>query len=447
MTQAGESHPNRMWVTRLAPTSSVHLDTASPPAVFQDAVARLGVDPVRWAVEISYDVVRRIIKEVPALGGGAAAIETLRRGNEATTLRALYSLAGGAMVATTTEEATLDSVRELVHRGVPLEHVLQGVRVGHGATTEAFLRACAELVDAEAALGEVTAVSRELFAYVDDVSDMMIHTYLDEHEVWSTSAAAARAETVRSLLTDFEAVNVGDASHALGYDLHRTHQAVVVWSDSPNSSPTLQAAAAEILRTLGAVTTLMIPGAAGWLSAWGTVPLNTSKNSRDWTPSIEAILSRRQLHAAFGAPGEGVSGFCRTYREAESAERHERVRRNAGQPPRQISDWADVAAVALLSSDLTASAEFVQRELGELAQRNPAMQALRETLFNYLDAERGVAEVARRLHVAKGTVTYRVRRAQEIMDREIGDRRIALQFALTLVDELGDAVLQPDQKS
>ena len=114
---------------------------------------------MRWAVEISYDVVRRIIEEVPALGGGTAAIETLRRGNEATTLRALFALAGGAVVATTTEEATLNSVRDLVHRGVPLEHVLQGVRVGHGATTEAFLRACAELVDAEAALGEVTAVS------------------------------------------------------------------------------------------------------------------------------------------------------------------------------------------------------------------------------------------------------------------------------------------------
>ncbi|GAA0895318.1 MULTISPECIES: hypothetical protein [Streptomyces violaceusniger group] len=94
-------------------------------------------------------VLRRIVGEVPVLGDSPAAVEMLRRGNEATTLRALFTLAEGPAAAPPTDEAILEGIREFVHRALPLERVLHGVRVGHAATTEAFLRACAELVGPE----------------------------------------------------------------------------------------------------------------------------------------------------------------------------------------------------------------------------------------------------------------------------------------------------------
>ena len=390
----------------------------SPAATVDDAVARLGEDPVRWMVEVSSAVVERIVSEVPVLGGTAAAVETLRRGNEAITLRALFTLAEGTTAAVTADEATLHSIREFVHGGVALERVLQGVRVGHAATADAFLRACAELVEPEAATAEVTAISRELFSYVDDLTDAMIGTYMAEHEVWSTTAAAARTDTVRSLLSDAAGLNVSDASRTLGYDLRRTHEAVVVWSDSTSGSPRLQAAAIQLLQARGAATTLAVPGAAGRLSAWGSVTPDSPRH--DAWDSIEEALSRHQLHAALGTPADGVVGFRRSHREAERAERHERLRREVGLFPRRVTAYADVAAVALLSTDLKAAAEFVRRELGGLADRSAPMEVLRSTLYHYLDAERGLAEVARRLHVAKGTVTYRVRRAREVLGHDLG---------------------------
>ena len=231
----------------------------------------------------------------------------------------------------------MEGVREFVHQHIPLDDVLRGVRIGHAATTEAFLRACAELVDPEVAVEEVTAVSRELFSYVDELSDTMITTYLVEHEVWSTSAAAARADVVRSLLLDDATVDVAEASRALGYDLARTHEAVTVWSDSPDSGAKLQATALKVLRARGATTTLV----------------------------------------------------------------------------------------------------------GALAVRSEPMEALRTTLYHYLDAERSLVDVAGRLFVAKGTVTYRVKRAQELLGHDLDDRRFALYSALALAEELGDTVLQP----
>ncbi|SED29849.1 PucR family transcriptional regulator [Streptomyces melanosporofaciens] len=443
MTETGGPRPRRAWIARLGPRGEVDVDrAASPYAVVEDAVARVGADPVRWAIELNSVVVRRIVDEVPALGGSPAAVELLRRGNEATTLRALFTLVEGSAAAPPTDEAILEGIREFVHRAVPLERVLHGVRVGHAATTEAFLRACAELVDPEVAVDEVTAISRELFSYVDDLSDTMIRAYLVEHEVWSTSAAAARADIVRSLLSDATTTDIGEASRVLGYDLRRTHEAVVVWSDTSNGSSTLQAAATEALRARGATTTLVIPVASGRLWAWGTVPSDGTRRPGSWE-SIADALSRQQTQAAFGAPGGGVEGFRRSHREALRGERVERLRREAGRMPRHATAYADVAAIALLATDLDAAGDFVRRELGGLATRSASMEALRTTLYHYIGAERSLVDVARRLHVARGTVTYRVKRAQEVLGHGLDDRLFTLHTALALAEELGDAVLLP----
>lgn len=438
-----ETDRRRAWVTRLSPHGAVDVDSAaSPHPDIEDAVARVGAGPVRWAVELSSVVVERILEEVPALGGSPAAVEMLRRGNEAITLQALLALVEGPAAAPAASETTLQGVREFVRRTVPLERVLQGVRVGHAATTEAFLRACADLADPDRVVDEVTAVSRELFSYVGDVSDTMIRTYLAEHEVWSTSAAAARANTVRSLLGDPTATDVDEASRALRYDLRRTHQAVLAWSDSPEGGSTLQATAVEVLRTRGATTTLVVPVASGRLWAWGTVAADGTRPTGSWA-ALAATLSRQQAHAAFGTPAAGVAGFRRSYREAERAETIELLRREGGRAPRRASAYADVAAIALLATDLDAAGEFVRRELGAIAARSTAMEVLRTTLHHYLDADRSLVDVARRLHVAKGTVTYRVKRAQELLGHDLHDRRSALRTALALAEELGDAVLLP----
>jgi DNA-binding PucR family transcriptional regulator len=149
------------------------------------------------------------------------------------------------------------------------------------------------------------------------------------------------------------------------------------------------------------------------------------------------------MRAAFGNPADGVAGFRRSHREAEHGERLERLRRKAGQVPRHATAYADVAVVALLATDLHAAGEFVRRELGGLAVRSGPMKALRTTLYHYLEAERSLLDVARRLHVARGTVTYRVKRAQAVLGHNLNERRFAVLTALALAEELGDAVLLP----
>jgi sugar diacid utilization regulator len=52
------------------------------------------------------------------------------------------------------------------------------------------------------------------------------------------------------------------------------------------------------------------------------------------------------------------------------------------------------------------------------------------------DAERSVAAVARTLHIAKNTVLYRVRKAERLRGRPLGEDRLRLHAALHLISAM-----------
>ena len=56
--------------------------------------------------------------------------------------------------------------------------------------------------------------------------------------------------------------------------------------------------------------------------------------------------------------------------------------------------------------------------------------ALRATLKSYLDNERSLAASAAQLHIAKNTVLYRVRKAEQLLGRPLHQDRLRLSVAL-----------------
>jgi hypothetical protein len=423
MSRPPTTAPGREWLAALAPAGAVTLEQAAgSPATIGDAVARIGERPVCWAVEIGREIAARIIREIPAFGGGDAPFEVLRQGTEAAMVRALLLLADPACGLTAEIEESLEGTREHVRRGIPLDLVLRGIRLGHADITRSFLQACERAGRVE----EMAAVSEELFEFVDGFADSMAREFLSEYDRWTTSAAAARAQTVTAVLAG-ESLDVAAASRVLGYDLTRAHLGLTAWTDHPLSGSALQLAATDLLRSRGATATLVVPLGTGRLWAWGTVA----------GPGGPAPTLPDDVRVAFGLPGSGVAGFRRTHEEAVRAQR---LRTLGGDVRPGCSDYGDVAVAALLAGDLTGAREFVHRELGALVE--PTAEDLRATLLAYLEAERSVASVSAGLHIARGTVTYRVRRAEQILGRDVGMRRLALHTALLLAAELGPAVLE-----
>ncbi len=81
--------------------------------------------------------------------------------------------------------------------------------------------------------------------------------------------------------------------------------------------------------------------------------------------------------------------------------------------------YAQVELVSLLASDLPRAREFVATQLGPLAAADEPSQRLRETLRAFLAAGGRSMRAAKELYVHQNTVTYRVKRAEELLGRRV----------------------------
>ncbi|MER6346595.1 PucR family transcriptional regulator [Streptomyces sp. NPDC001595] len=430
-----DDHGPSRWVHRLAPVPGD--DAPATPAGTASGIAeatdRLGPAPVAWAVQVGHHLARVIIDTVPELGGGDAPFETLRMGTEAATLHALMLLADPSTEAAVPEES-LRGDREFARRRIPLDKVLRGIRVAHAALTRSLMTGCQELVPPGELAREFRRVSELLFGYMDTFSSHMTAEYLAEHDRWTTSGAAAREETVRLLLAG-EPVRQDTAAQVLDHSLEGRQLAVIAWCDTLRAEATsdLQAAAAELLHRRGCSSALVVPVGGTTVWAWG------SPHTHQSAPRRSEQTFPADLRFACGSVREGLAGFRQSHEDARHAQRVGRLNpRGTG----QLVDHQDVEMAALLSTDLPALRRFVSDELGALAADTPHADRLRETVRRYLRHERSLTVAAAQLHVARNTVTYRVKRAQELLGHDLAARLPELMAALEAARVLGPAVLR-----
>ena len=98
--------------------------------------------------------------------------------------------------------------------------------------------------------------------------------------------------------------------------------------------------------------------------------------------------------------------------------------------------FPSVSLLATLSQDSSRVGRFVARELGELAADDPNTRELRRTLRAYLETHNAQA-TASQLVVARNTVAYRLRRAEELRGMRTDERQLELWVALLLVEMMG----------
>lgn len=427
------------WLYRLAlPAGHEELKPASSAATVAEATACLGPGPVAWAVALGHAMAESITEEVPELGGGQGPFETLRMGTESSTLRALLLLAEPAGHPPITDEA-LQGDRDFVRRGISLDKVLRGIRLGHADMAHAMMGACEVLAPAGTRAEHMRRVSDTLFRFIDGFSSRMSEEYLAEHDRWVTSRAAARGEAVRAVLAG-EPVDVEAAGRTLGYPLAREHLAICVWCDPASTADTsdLQQAAVDFLRHQGRTATLVVPTGRTDLWAWGSgAAAPAADRDEDVPPRHDDV------RIACGSARSGVAGFRQSHEEALRAARVARL--NPVCATGSVVAYRDVQVVALLGHDLSAAREFVQDELGPLADDTAPAEQLRETLRHYLQGERSLITAAEQMHVARNTVTYRVKRAQQLLGHDLTERRLEVHTALTAAHVLGATVLRPDR--
>ncbi|WP_345410084.1 PucR family transcriptional regulator [Actinomycetospora chlora] len=341
--------------------------------------------------------------------------------------------------------AAMEYARRLAQREVPVNALVRAYRVGQSHLMEwAFAEATRRPGhDAAAASQKIVLVVMD---YVDHVTQQVVAEYEAERERWRRGRHALRLARVRDVLAGR---TPGDADErlavesTLSYRFAPVHLGLVVWTDDPPGDPAvdpglaaLERVALDLAAALDAVgRPLVVPWDAG--SVWVWLPRrDDAVPPRD---VLERAVARHgpAVHVATGAPLSGLDGFRTTHDQARRA-RDLALAAGTGAPAVTLFD--EVGAVALLCADREGARAWVRRVLGPLADDDPGVARLRETLRVFLATGGSLATTARRLQVHRNTVKYRVGRAEEVRGRPVttaeGDR-LDVELALLAAAWLG----------
>lgn len=321
--------------------------------------------------------------------------------------------------------AAAEYARRFAQHGLSLEALIRAYRLGEhmfGQWVLASLQRGPHR-DTGNILDAVAALSRRTNRYIDRVIEGLIDIYETERRRWNTRMGADLAARIRMVL-ETDPLSDSAASELLGLPVAGWHRAAVLWSPGPadvSADDAVLQVGARLLHEAGGRPPLTVLVDSRTLWAWHSGPT---------VPPLDLDLLERRLpghlRLAFGAPGAGLEGFrgslteaVRTRSVVETAEK---------QPP--VTTFDDVAVAALLTDRTDDLRRWAGRVLSGLNSDAPGVDQLRETVRVYLASGGSYTQAAARLHLHKNTVHYRVRKAEELRGRPLGDDRLQVEVAL-----------------
>ncbi len=335
----------------------------------------------------------------------------------------------------------LEHARRLAQRGVPVNALVRGYRLGHSVALQLVLAEIRSAqLEPDLSLSVLGTMSELMFGYIDEMSQQVSTVYQAERERWLESRNAVRALRVRDILAD-ESLDVDAMTTAIRYPLRRTHAGIVVWY--PDSAGDRLAAAEGFVKQLA--ETLPVHGAPLFVPAdsttgWAWLPLPSGAGG-DVVEQIRAcaLTADDKPWVAIGDPLPGVEGFRRSHQQALAAHTlavaSGSVRVSAARDP-------GLSAAALLGAEnLSAARTWVAEVLGPLACATESDGRLRDTLRVFLRTGSSFKAAGEQLHFHVNTMKYRVQRAIERRGRPIADDRLDVEIALLLCQWYGAAVL------
>jgi PucR C-terminal helix-turn-helix domain/GGDEF-like domain len=408
--------------------------------VVADLVAEVATAVSRRAAEVSQDVCKLILREIPQLDDDRPVVALLASSvdsNVGTCLQILRHQIDLTMVRA--PASAVEYARRLAQRGTPLTALLRAYRLGHTCFSDWLLRELATRTeDPETITAVVQTTSALVAGYIDQVSEEMVAAYATERENWLRNCSAARAARVRDLLSG-QRVDVAAAEATLGYRLRQHHVGVVCWTDASavtaDNLTRLERAISHIAaQTAAGADPVFVPRDES--TAWAWLPLGI--RDRFDAAAAGACLDG-DLHVAFGDVVTGAAGFRLSHEQALAA----RAVALAGGAPPPVVSYAEVAPVAMMLGSPGLLRAWVLAVLGGLATDDEQHARLRETLLVFLDAGGSYKATAERLVLHKNSVQYRIRRATESLGRPVGDHRHDVELALQASRWLGSSVLTP----
>jgi DNA-binding PucR family transcriptional regulator len=340
--------------------------------------------------------------------------------------------------------AALEYARRLAQRGTPVFDLIRAYDLGQAAMLDFGFQECTRQVDDAALLGEMMRrLLKVVFEFVTRVTRQLVVVYQEERDRWLLNRSAARSAKVLELLGEnhvpADPAWVDAAEAVIGYRLRGTHAGMIAWhtGSADDVLPVLEAVATAVLgRVRNQGRPLFVPRDEA--SAWVWLPLAGGVSIE--RAHVDAVLAGTGsgVRLAMGDPAAGVEGFRDTHQQAL---RVQALALAAGEHCDRVLTFREVGTMALLTTDLNAARLWVVSTLGPLSGGDENCGRLRDTLRVFLASGGSYTAAAAELTMHKNSVQYRVRKAQELLPRELGANRLDVELALNLCHRLGAAVL------
>src|SRR5690348_4818161 len=261
--------------------------------------------------------------------------------------------------------------------------------------------------------------------------------------------ASLRTEALDALLTGTYAGESAMRSRAaqLGYDLARPH--AVLWVDLaphdpaasgvlglPAAHPAAARLADELTNGIGAWARARGPHVTALLALDRPVP----HAGGDTLDRLKTLLVRVLGDGSASGDAAWIAGMGEPATSPAQVHRSSTEARDAARlgyallGPRRVVRPAELGIYRLLLAlrDAGELAPFVQRTLEPLLADTRNGDALIDTLDAFFACNGNLSEAARRLHLHRNSLIYRLNRARELLGRDLDDAdlRLALQLAI-----------------
>jgi DNA-binding PucR family transcriptional regulator len=410
------------------------------PAV-AELVADVAAAVSRRAAAVSEDVNEVILREIPELRDDKSILSLLTssvHSNIGTCLQVMQHQID--LSAVQAPAAALEYARRRAQRGTPLPALLRAYRLGHTRFADWLFKELAQQTnDPQMITAATLDMSRIVAGYVDQTSEEIVAAYTRERENWLRNRSTARAARIRDLLSG-ERINVNATEATLGYRLRQYHVGVVCWTNDTvaavDNITRLEHAISHIAGKAACSDPVFLPRDVS--TAWAWLPLGI-RDTFDAAAASTAGLDD-DIHVAFGDAARGTTGFRLTHRQAIAAQA---VALAAGAPPPRAVTFGEVAPVAMMLGSADLLRAWVLATLAGLAADDEHHARLRETLLVFLQSGGSYKATAEQLMMHKNTVQYRIRKAEELLGRPLGENRHDVELALRASRWLGSSVLEP----
>lgn len=314
--------------------------------------------------------------------------------------------------AATVPPTVITAARVAARAGIPLDAILRRYSAGNAFVVDILVEEAEEAGIAGADLRRLLHRQVTLFA-------QLLETVSEEHAKEAEGGRGNGTDRRRGQIKALLGGRQPSGEMDLGYDLDGHHLGLL--AKGGGARELVGALATKLNRRLLAER---LEGEVVW-SCWlgGREPLRTADALRALAglPPASAVI-------ALGEPGEGITGWRLSHRQAMAALPIAERRGKA------VVRYADVAVLASVLRDELGVTSLRHLYLQPLEAGRDGGKAAIETLRAYFATERNISSTAAALGVDRRTVRNRLRAIEELFERPLGEIATDLETALQLVD-------------